>query len=94
MIKTQFQFGEKIKVIGSIIRCKEGYSRTWIRFPRNSEDAIFLNGVNLADGKINHDDDCEITFEPNELIPGAWICRYNRKPEKVFLADCVKVEIK
>src|SRR6266481_8070407 len=97
MIKTEFEFGEKITVTGSIRRAKNGYKRLWYHYDESPKEAIYLNGVLLANGKVAYEnyggDGGDYYFETEgELIKGAWICEYNRKPRKVFLSDCHKKE--
>jgi len=104
MKKTKFEFGEKILVTGEIRRQKSYKHenidrivpyRSWIRYEHPPRPALFLNGINLANGTVEYEsygDEGGTYFNPSELIPGAWICEYNRAPRKVFLSDCKKIK--
>jgi hypothetical protein len=97
MIKTEFEFGEKILVSGMIYRTnKPGNIRCWVQQSFDKpRPAIFLNGIHLANGISEWEDygegEGERVFNTTELIKGAWICEYNRAPRKVFLSDCHKI---
>jgi len=105
MKKTKFEFGEKILVTGEIQRIKKDRIgnkeviipfREWIRYEHPPRPALFLNGINLSNGTVEYesygDEGGTYVFNPSELIPGAWICEYNRAPRKVFLSDCKKIK--
>lgn len=98
MVKTEFEFGERVLVAGEISRMKQpGNRRTWYRAEHPPRPAIFLNGINLANGTVDtevygYDEGCDLVFNPSEVIKGAWICEYNRAPRKVFLSDVYRTE--
>lgn len=93
----KFKFGDRILVTAAIVRNKDENNRSyWWRLERvKPEEAIFLKRITLADGKndggVTYTDDgpeYNPYFKIDKYIPGAWICRKGRKPEKVFLEDC------
>lgn len=88
----RFSFGERILVKGYIQRHKHLYKREWRRFdyPR-PEEAIFLGHRTLSNGEIESGPD-QWDFAGDKYIPGAWICREGKNPEKVFLEDCIKLK--
>jgi len=94
LIKTPFEWGEKVFVTGSIKRHKQGNQRVWKGFDLEKREAIYLYGFNLVNGNVEFcnypDDGGSLEFNPSEIVPGAWICEKNRKPRKVFLNMIIK----
>lgn len=94
MIKTEFSWGEKVKVTGNIQRQRSGNTRKWLSFKHAPIEAIFLIGINLANGTCEYntyEEDGKYYFAPDKLIPGAWIHEKNRAPRKVFLSMIEKI---
>ena len=93
--RTEFKWGEEVWVVGCIRRRKEGNRRTWIDYIHEPVKAIFLVGINLADGECEYENYDEeggnYCFTASKLILGAWIHEKNRAPRKVFLSHIKKV---
>ena len=88
----KFQFGQKIKVKGWIIRIKEGNRRFWRSYPFvNEMDGIFLKHITLSNGKTEYqnygEEGVETIFSPGDYLKGAWVCIRGRSPMKVLLED-------
>lgn len=87
-----FKFGERVLVKAQIKRHKDGDKATWVRteYPKPQE-AIFLIKRTLQNGEYGYESlgGGDFGWAPQniEFIPGAWICKPGRNPEKVFLSD-------
>lgn len=87
------EFGDFCKVIGYLVRVRNGSERSWEKhYYLETKEAIFLGKRTLWNGRWETDSQSEgYYFSQIKPLRGACICIRGRKPQNVLLEQIIEL---